>query len=55
MFTVTVVETLVETNVEPEVVQRYEQTVDAIDLRAIISAVNQKPRKPREQRAPKTK
>jgi hypothetical protein len=35
----------------PEVMERYSQSVDAIDLPKIIAAVNSKPRKPREPRA----
>lgn len=31
----------------PVLVKRYEQTVDAIDLRAVMAAVNHVPRKPR--------
>jgi hypothetical protein len=34
---------------------RFEQTVDLLDLRAVISAVNQKPRKAREPKAPAPK
>jgi hypothetical protein len=35
----------------PEVMERYSQSVDAIDLPKIIAAVNSRPRKAREPKA----
>jgi hypothetical protein len=39
----------------PEVMERYSQSVDAIDLPKIIAAVNSKPRKPRAPNAKQEK
>lgn len=55
MFTVVVTETVDIGGGTPEVIDRYTQTVDVIDLSKLIAAVNRKPRKPREPRAPKEK
>lgn len=44
-FTVTIEETTKDD--PPQIIKRYEQTVDAIDLKAVMKAVNQKPRAPR--------
>ena len=54
MFKVVVTEVSQGTDT-PQQVVRYEQCVDALDLIAIIEAVNAKPRKVREPRAAKTK
>ena len=35
----------------PQVVKRYEQTVDALDLKRVMDAVNHKPRAPRVRKA----
>lgn len=40
-------------NVEAEYIERYRQTVDVLDIRAVMAAVNQKPRKPRTPKAEK--
>ena len=49
MFQVTVVEIPETPRGEnaPEPIERYKATLDTIDLRAVINAVMQKPRKPR--------
>lgn len=44
-YTVTVEETTKDD--PPVVVKRYEQTVDVIDMKAVMKAVNTKPRAPR--------
>lgn len=31
-------------------IRRYEQTVDVIDLRAVVAAINHKPRAPRQKK-----
>ena len=33
-------------------IRRYEQTTDALDLKAVIAAINKKPRAPRTKKAP---
>ncbi len=37
----------------PMRVERYRQTVDVLDIRAVMAAVNHKPRKPRTPKAEK--
>jgi len=50
-FRIVVTEVFEGTNVKPEEVERYRQTVDELDLRAVMAAVNQKKRGPRERKA----
>jgi hypothetical protein len=48
MFRVTVVEIPEKFGLdEPKEVKRFEQTVDALDMRKVIDAINYKPRGPR--------
>ena len=48
-YTVTIEETTKDD--PPQVVKRYEQTVDALDLTRVMDAVNHKPRAPRVRKA----
>ena len=48
-YTVTIEETTKDD--PPQVVKRYEQTVDALDLKRVMDAVNHKPRAPRVRKA----
>ena len=50
-FRIVVTEIFEGTNVKPEEVERYRQTVDVVDLVGLIAAINRKPRKPRERKA----
>lgn len=53
MFKITVVELTGQhmPSDQPEEIKRYEQIVDALDLPAVMAAVNRKPRAPRKSRA----
>jgi hypothetical protein len=48
-FTVEITETTKDD--PPQVIKRYEQTVDALDIRLVQKAVNTAPRKPRVRKA----
>ncbi len=50
---VTEVNAMSDLGAQASEVKRFEQCVDVLDLRAVISAVNQKPRKPREPKVKK--
>lgn len=50
MFKVTVEEVFRDTDT-PATVKRFEQTVDQIDMKRVIDAINHKPRAPRVRKA----
>ena len=50
MFKVTITELRPETET-PQEITRYTQTVDALDLKRVMDAVNHKPRAPRVRKA----
>jgi hypothetical protein len=54
MFRVTVTEVnpLADPGAPPVEIEVFRQSVEALDLRSVIEAINRRPRKPREARAP---
>ena len=42
-----------DTHTDPQSIERYRQTVDVLDLAAVMAAVNRKPRRPRTPKQPK--
>ena len=51
MYTITIVEVTGPVPGEPNSITRYTQTVDALDIKAVIDAINRKPRAPRKKPA----